>query len=168
MLPPLEEAIAYCVTRSADGKGSHIISCVNAYVTRMLPIYVCGMTHTACGQHISWCAAFCGPINVSSRCACPETKACSSSRGTAAHSLKVGTGLKRAVSFTSWPIYRLYWKRGNVCQSTTSTSHCPSGPDPCGSDTSSRCLCTYCFSSLSFSRHCNVGLYWCALAILSL
>ena len=78
--PPLWEAITCCVTRSADGKGSHITVCVNAYVTRMLPISLCGMTHTACGQHISWCAAFYGPISVRSRCACPETKACSSSK----------------------------------------------------------------------------------------
>ena len=34
-----------CVTRSADGKGSHITVCVNAYVTRMLPTSLCGMTH---------------------------------------------------------------------------------------------------------------------------
>ena len=121
MSPPLGEAISYCVTRSADGKGSHITVCANAYVTRMLPTSLCDMTHTACGQHISWCAAFYDPISVSSRCACPETKACSSSRGTAAHCLKAGTGLKPAVSFRSWPIYPLCWPRNNVCQFPTST-----------------------------------------------
>ena len=106
--PPLWEAISRCVTRSTDGKGSHITVCVNAYVTRMLPTSLCGMTHTDCGQHIGWCAAFYGPIRVRSRCSCPETKACSSSRGTAAHCLEVGTGLKRAVSFRLWPTYPLY------------------------------------------------------------
>ena len=121
MSPPLWEAIACCVTRSADGKGSHITVCVNPYVTRMLPTSLCGMTHTDCGQHISWCGAFYCPIRVRSRCACPETKACSSSKGTAAHCLKVGTGLKRAVSFRPWPIYPLCWPRGNVCQATAST-----------------------------------------------
>ena len=68
------------VTGSAGRKGSHITVCVNAYVTRMLPTSLCGMTHTACGQHISWCAAFYCPIRVRSKCACPETKACSSSK----------------------------------------------------------------------------------------
>ena len=87
----------------------------------MLPTSLCGMKHIACGQRIVWCAAFYGPIRVSSKCVCPETKAYSSSRGTAAHCLDVGTGLKRAVSVRPWPIYPQYWTRGNVCQFTAST-----------------------------------------------
>ena len=187
--PPLWEALTSRVTRSADGKGSHITVCVNVYVSRMLSTSLCGMTHTACGQHISWCAAFYGQIRVRSRCACPETKAYSSSRGTAAHCLKIGTGLKRAVSFRPWPIYPLCWPRYNVCQSTASTDTRHFIPSIW---TGSLWIwyieqmflyvlqCTIYMAPsvywgwggsltvLSFSRHFKVGLYWCALAILSL
>jgi hypothetical protein len=90
------------------------------------------LTSPECCQHpcVRWHTQLVGSTSVgvlhftAQKCACPETKTftSSSSRGTAAHCLKVGTGLKRAVSFRPWPIYPLYRPRGNGCRSTASNN----------------------------------------------